>query len=91
MEELINKEYEEIKRKAVESFNKEMISKGICLRYVEDNIESIDGQHYKLRVSDLFLRKDTPFSLNEEGKKFIRDYFESKGVKFMFTNTVNNI
>lgn len=92
MNNLVDKKYEKLKKQTIETFNSKMKEVGSCLRYIEDDISSLDGQHYKLVVKDKFLRsEDIIPQLTKEGKDYIKNYIEGFGVKFMFSNTIINI
>ena len=87
-----NEQYEQLKEEVVLLFNNKMGSEGINLKYVKSEVRC-NIQYYKLIIQNRFMdnRYDTSISLSKEGEKEIRDFFENKGVKFTFTNTVISI
>ena len=91
---LINKEYEKLKESVVEEFNNKMKKEGCNIRYVKSNSVTNElDQDYKIIIQNRFMdnKYDYVINLSEEGEKEIREFFESRGVRFQFSNTVRSI
>lgn len=84
--------YEALKEQVITEFNKEMENRRSSLRYVEMD-KSFGTQYYELKIVEEFI--DSTYAprpnLTKAGEDFIRDFMESRGVKFQFTNHVFNI
>lgn len=87
-----NVEYEQKKAVVVKEFNEQMKKEGSNIGFVKGH-NSFDSQMYTLTIIDKYI--DNKFmgavNLTDEAKIMIREYFESRGIKFQFSNTVNNI
>ena len=84
---LINKEYEKLKESVVEEFNNKMKKEGCNIRYVKSNSVTNElDQDYKIIIQNRFMdnKYDYVINLSEEGEKEIREFFESRGVRFHF-------
>jgi hypothetical protein len=76
----------------LEEINSTLKDKGTCLRIIRDGQVNNIVKSYKLQIVDEFI--DSQYMLpnpNKECEKFIRDFFESKGIKLPYSNQVLNI
>ena len=87
-----NKQYEQLKKDMVELFNFKMKEEGCNIKYVEA-MNDLGVQIYKIIIENRFIDNtyDSTINLTKEGEKEIREFFETRGVKFQFSNTVRNI
>lgn len=83
--------YEKVKEVTVELFNVTMEKEGSTLRYVKDGC--CGGiQNYKISTCDKYIDSESGIiNLTNEAKNIIKEFFNSRGVEFMFSNTVYNI
>ena len=91
---LTNKEYEKLKESVVEEFNNNMKKEGGNIRYIQNNSLTNElDQDYKIIIQNRFIdnKYDYVINLSEEGEKEIREFFESRGVRFQFSNPVRSI